>query len=103
ALIYEEKDALYSIGVDRSRDQQFIFAGSFSSRTTEFRFLPASDPNGEWRLIAPRRNEVRYYPEHRDNLFYIRTNDGAKEFRVVTAPVTSPDATHWQEFIQTAP
>ena len=54
-------------------------------------------------MITPRRNEIKYFPEHRDGIFYIRTNEGAKEFRVVTAPVATPEAAHWREFIPTKP
>jgi len=98
-MIYEEKDELFNVGIDRSRDRKFLFIGIGSSRTTEFRFVAADDPKGEWRILAPRRSEVRYFPEHRDGIFYIRTNDGAKEFRVMTAPVATPEVEHWKEFI----
>lgn len=102
-LVYEEKDELFDVNVDRSRDDKFIFVGSISKRTTEYRFLPADQPKGALQLIAPRRDEIEYYPEHRDGLFYIRTNDRAKEFRVVTAPVATPDPEHWQEFLPMRP
>jgi oligopeptidase B len=98
ALIYEEKDELFEVGIGRSHDRKFLFAGSASSRTTEFRFLPADHPKGEFQLIAPRRDEIEYYPEHRDGLFYLRTNDGAKEFRVMAAPVATPGVEHWKQF-----
>ncbi len=102
-LLYEEKDELFEIAVDRSRDSKIIFLGSESSRTTEFRFVAADKPNADWQVLAPRRNEIKYYPEHRDGIFYIRTNDGAKEFRVVTAPVATPGPEQWKEFIPAAP
>ncbi|MDQ6764519.1 MAG: S9 family peptidase [Verrucomicrobiota bacterium] len=98
-LIYEEKDELFGVGIERSRDGKILFAGSVSSRTTEFRFLAADHPSGDWRVLAPRRNEIKYFPEHRDGTFYLRTNDLAKEFRVVTAPLENPDAEHWKELI----
>ncbi|MFL6539579.1 MAG: oligopeptidase B, partial [Chthoniobacterales bacterium] len=99
SMLYEEKDELFNIEVGRSRDRQILFLGIGSSRTTEFRFVAADKPTGEWQVLAPRRNEIKYFPEHRGDLFYIRTNDGAKEFRVVTAPVASPGVEHWKEFI----
>jgi oligopeptidase B len=45
------------------------------------------------------RDEIKYFAEHRGGQFYIRTNDGAKEFRVVAAPVASPGVENWKEFI----
>ena len=102
-LLYEEKDELFGLGIGRTRDDKFLFLGAASSRTTEYRFLPADQPKGEWTMLAPRRDEIKYFPEHRDGLFYIRTNDGAKEFRVVTAPVATPGVEHWKEFLPSQP
>jgi oligopeptidase B len=101
--IYEEKDELFNVGVGRSRDGKYIFFGAASSRTSEYRFLSADKPDDESKLIAPRRDEIEYYPECRDGLLYLRTNDGAKEFRVVTAPMETPGVEHWKEFIPTRP
>ncbi len=99
ALIFEEKDELFDVGIERSHDGKYLFAGSVSKRSSEFRFLAADQPKGEFTIIAPRREEIEYYPEHRDGVFYLRTNDGAKEYRVVTAPVATPGVEHWKEFI----
>jgi oligopeptidase B len=98
-LIYEEKDPLFQIGVERSSDQSAIFLLSGSSRTTEARFLPANQPKADFRLIAKRRNEIKYYPDLRDGIFYIRTNDGAQEYKLVTAPRDQSDAKAWKLFL----
>ena len=49
-------------------------------------------------MIAPRDDEQEYYVDHRHGLFYIRTNDLGKNFRVVTAPVEMA-ARSWKELI----
>lgn len=98
-LVFQEKDELFEAEVGRSRDGKYLFVGAASSRTTEWRFVSADEPKNKPQLIEPRRNEIEYYPEYRDDLFYLRTNDGAKEFRVVTTPVATPGRAHWQEFI----
>ncbi|HAF24486.1 MAG TPA: oligopeptidase B, partial [Blastocatellia bacterium] len=41
--------------------------------------------------------------DHRGDLFYIRTNKGAKNFRVVTAPVSDPAQQNWKELIAHRP
>lgn len=102
-LVYEDKDELFRVGVGRSHDGKYIFVGSASSRTTEFRLLSSADPSGTFALIAPRRDEIKYYPEHRDGQLYITTNDGAPEFRVVTAPVATPGLDHWKDFLPGRP
>ena len=98
-LVYEEKDELFDIGVDRTRDKAVILLGAFSKTSTEYRYLPANDANAAWKIILPRQAEHEYDVDHRGDLFYIRTNKGAKNFRVVTAPVSDPAEKNWKEFI----
>jgi oligopeptidase B len=76
---------------------------SGSHTANEVRFLPADEPNGDFRLIAPRVDDQEYYPDHRDGIFYIRTNDTGKNFRVVAAPVATPGRDHWQELVPLDP
>ncbi len=94
-VVYEEKDELYRLGIRRSRDRKYLFAVSSSSLTTEVRYLPADTPNGSFQVILPREEKHEYHVDHRDGLFWIRTNKDAKGFRVVTAPVANPD--EWTE------
>src|SRR6266478_1094314 len=98
-LLYEEKDELFDIGVGRSRDKAVIFLQSTSKTSGEVRYLPADSPDGVWKVILPRQLEHEYDVDHRGNLFYIRTNKGAKNFRIVTAPVSDPSEKNWKEFV----
>ncbi len=102
-LVYEEKDELFDIGVQRSRDKAVIMLGAFSKTSTEFRYIPADNLNAEWKTIIPRQADHEYDVDHRGNLFYIRTNKGAKNFRVVTAPVSDPSEKSWKEFVAHRP
>ncbi|MGZ5480655.1 MAG: S9 family peptidase [Pyrinomonadaceae bacterium] len=102
-LIYEEKDELFDIGVGKSRDKAVLFLGSYSKTSTEGRYIPANNPNAEWKIIIPRQKDHEYDVDHRNGLFYIRTNKGAKNFRVVTAPVSDPSEKNWKEFVAHRP
>lgn len=102
-LIYEEKDELFDISVQRTRDKAVILLGAFSKTSTEFRYIPASDPNATWKMIAPRQADHEYDVDHRGDLFYIRTNKGATNFRVVTAPVSDPAEKNWKELFAHRP
>jgi oligopeptidase B len=102
-LLYEEKDGLYNLEARRSRDKAYVFALSESSNTCEVRYLPGDRPNDDWRVVLPREDGHRYYVDHRDGLFYLRTNKDAKNFRVVTAPVADPGPKNWKEFIAHRP
>jgi len=102
-LIYDEKDELFDIGVQRSRDKAVIMLGAFSKTSTEFQYIPASDPNAAWKTILTRQADHEYDVDHRGDLFYIRTNKGAKNFRVVTAPVSDPAEKNWKELVAHRP
>jgi oligopeptidase B len=98
-LILEEKDELFDLTTRRSRDRAVILVGSESKTSTEWRFLPAGSPAGELSVISPREADHEYNVDHRGELFYIRTNKGAKNFRVVTAPVSNPAQQNWKELV----
>jgi oligopeptidase B len=102
-LLYDEKDELFDIGVGRSRDKAVIFLQSSSKTSYETRFIPANNPSAEWKVILPREADHEYDVDHRGDLFYIRTNKGAKNFRVVTAPVSDPSEKNWKEFVAHRP
>jgi oligopeptidase B len=102
-LVFEEKDELFDIGTGRSRDKAVILLGSESKTSTEWRYLPANKPTAELTIISPREADHEYNVDHRGDLFYIRTNKGAKNFRVVTAPVANPGQANWKELIAHRP
>src|SRR5207244_3071373 len=54
ALVLEEKDELFRLGVERSRDKKFVFAQYESETSSEWRFLPSGEPAGEFKTILAR-------------------------------------------------
>ena len=98
-LIYEEEDERFNIGVGKTRSGTYLVLESGSHTTSEARYLDASHPAGEWKLIAPRQQDVEYYVDHRGEEFYIRTNDAGRNFRLATAPVGSPGKANWKEIV----
>jgi len=102
-LLYQEDDALYDIYLAKTRSDGFILFGSASSTTSECRVIPADQPLTAPRLVEPRQEDIEYYVDHRGDTFYIRTNQDAKNFKIVTAPVATPDASHWTELLAHRP
>ena len=98
-LLYDEKDETYDIGLGKSRDKKFLFLHIESKDTTEFRYLPAHQPDAHFAVFLPRRSKHRYYVDHREGLFYIRTNKNNRDFEVMTAPVSDPTERNWSSFI----
>ena len=50
-------------------------------------------------MISPREDEHEYSIDHRNGLWFIRTNDRGRNFRLVTAPVATPGRENWTELI----
>jgi oligopeptidase B len=98
-LVYEEKDERFHAGIGRTRSRTWLILSSESHTTSERRVLKADAPAGEWTLVAPREQDHEYDVDHRGDLFYIRTNSGGRNFRLVTAPVASPGRASWKEIV----
>ena len=102
-LVYEEPDELFDIAVSRTRDRKFILLEAASKTSTEMRYIAAAKPLGPFSLMQRREPNHEYDAEHGGQLFYIRTNKGATNFRVVTAPDTDPQESNWKELIAHRP
>lgn len=98
-LVYQDNDERFNLGAGRTRDGRYIVMESASHITTEAWFLPADKPEESFRIIAPRQDDHEYSIDHRNGLWYIRTNDKGRNFRLVTAPVESPGRENWTERI----
>jgi oligopeptidase B len=101
-LVYQEDDEKFNVGVGLSRSKRYLWIGSASSLTSEFRVLDAATATGEFTVVAPRRQGVEYDVEHQvlpdgSERFLILHNDGALNFELAQAPVTSP--TEWTPLI----
>ena len=102
-LLYEEKDGLFDVSAARSLDKQIIFVGSYARTSREFRYLRAGDPTGSLQLVLPREEGHEFEVDHYKGEFYITTNRGAKNFRVVTAPLADASEKNWKPFIDHDP
>ena len=98
-LVYQDDDERFNLAAGRTRDGKYIILESASHITTESWFLPADQPEGAFTLIAAREDDHEYSIDHRSGLWFIRTNDKGRNFRLVTAPVATPGRAHWTERI----
>jgi oligopeptidase B len=98
-LVYEETDPTFSAYVWKTRSERYILIHSEQTLASEMRYLDADNPQGEFRVIAPRERGVEYSADHVGNRFIIRTNLEAENFRLMAAPVTSPGRANWRELI----
>ena len=98
-LLYEEKDGTFNIFGNRTRSKRFLTLVSASSTSTEVRFLAANDPNGEWKVLAPRKEDRELSVDHHGDHFFIQLNDQGPNFRLVKTPVNAVDEKNWVEVV----
>lgn len=99
-LIYQEDDVTFSVGVSKTKSDSFILIRSDQTMSTEYRYLSADDPNGEFQLIQPRERGLEYSVDHYGSDFYIRTNLDAENFKLVKTPVSATTKENWETVIE---
>jgi oligopeptidase B len=97
--LYFEQDETYFLSFHKTRDDLYLLVELHSTLTTEAYYLSADGSDEELKLIAPRRQGVEYYPAHHKGIFFILTNENAKNFKLVRAPLQNPGPENWQEVI----
>ena len=98
-LVYEETDETFSTSVFKTKSKRYLMITSHQTVSTEYRYLDANDPLGEFQVLVPRERDHEYDVDHYEDAFYIRTNFRAKNFRLMTTTVGKPAKEHWQEMI----
>jgi oligopeptidase B len=98
-LVYQDDDERFNVGAGRTRDGKFIVMESSSHTASESWALPANEPEGAFTVICAREDEHEYSIDHRNDMWFIRTNDKGRNFRLVTAPVAAPQRENWIERI----
>jgi oligopeptidase B len=101
--LYEEKDELFDVAAARSLDRKVVFLASVAKTSREFRYLRADEPTSALKIVLPREAGHEFDVDHYNGEFYIVTNRGATNFRVVTAPMSDPSEKNWKPFIDHDP
>lgn len=99
-LIYEEKDAGFFMNVSGSSLNDYAFITIQDHETSEVWLIPANNPQAKPRLVAARETGIEYNLCEGGDVFYILTNiDGAKDFKIMSAPVHAPQKQNWTEVV----
>ncbi|MEN8144736.1 MAG: S9 family peptidase [Gemmatimonadota bacterium] len=102
-LVYEEHDEAYTCWVFKTRSQGFLMIGSHQTVATEYRFLPADTPQGEFQLFLERQRNHEYHLDHAGSHFYVRTNLDAPDFRLARTSCEPSEPAQWEEVIPARP
>ena len=99
-LMYEEKDETAYVSIDKSKSDEYIFLTHGYTQNVETHYIRSSDPKGSFTLLKAREKDFFYEIDHYGEHFYIKTNkDGAKNFKIMKAPVANPTVQNWMDVI----
>ena len=102
-LVFEEADERFEVSVELSKSERFIFITSASHVTSEVWVVPSDDPEAKPVVVEPRRDGIEYSIDHQEDRFLILTDDGARNFRLMTAPISAPGRASWTEVVPERP
>ena len=103
--VFREDDERFFLGVGRTRSGRFVLIDVESKLTSETWFIPTDNAELPPAVIAPREHEHEYTVDHHEHAdlgdrFLIVTNsEGARNFRLVAAPVNAPGPANWDELV----
>lgn len=103
-LVYEEKDPGFFMSVGGSLLDDVIYIDIHDHETSEYRLLSTKDLTAEPKLVAERVVGLEYEMTEGGDVFYILTNaDGAKDFKIMEAPVGAPGKENWRDLVPHKP
>ncbi|MBB6092730.1 oligopeptidase B [Povalibacter uvarum] len=88
-VVYEEPDESFGLAVERSKSERYVFIGSESTTSSEWRFAAADDLGTTFEVFAPREEDHEYQVDHLDDRFFVRSNWKAQNFCVAAVGVAS--------------
>ncbi|MCP4570549.1 MAG: S9 family peptidase [FCB group bacterium] len=98
-MVFHEPDEVYSVYLTEPLSREYLFLEVYSIAATEYHYLDANDPTGEFRVIEPRRDNIEYFVGHRGNYFYIMTNEDATNFKLMKTFIKKPARRYWKSVI----
>ncbi|MEM9835987.1 MAG: S9 family peptidase [Bacteroidota bacterium] len=98
-VIFQEDDATFSCFVYKTKSDKYLVIGSYQTLSTEYKILEADNPTGEFRMFQPRERGLEYSIAHYNDVFYIRTNYQAKNFRLMRTKEATTTKENWSEVI----
>jgi len=98
-LVFEEGDEAFSTWIFKTKSRKYLMIVSSQTLSQEYRYLDADDSYGEFKMFLSRERDHEYHVAHFDNRFLIRSNDRAKNFRLMAAPLEHTGRENWQEIV----
>jgi oligopeptidase B len=104
ALIYEEADPGFFVGIGRTQSGRFLVVDCHDHQTSEVWLLDLEADDAALTCVAQRDVGHEYSVEHQGDRLVILTNaDGAEDFKIVDAPIASPGKAQWTDLVAHEP
>src|SRR5262245_11764351 len=98
-LVYQEDDETFGVYIVKTKSKRFLMIVAAQTLSHEYRYLDADQPTGNFTVFLPRQRQHEYHLDHFQDRFIIRTNSGAKNFRLMETPILQPGQEHWREIL----
>ncbi len=96
AVLFQEDDPMFEVALSLSKSRAYALVETSSETTSEYRILDLADPNAKLAIFQPRTPGLRYWVQHGGGTFYIRTNLGAPDFRMMRAEPGKTGVGDWE-------
>jgi oligopeptidase B len=99
-LVHHEQDAAYYVSLAAAKSRRYIVIALDATTTSEARLIDADRPASAPRVFLPRAKDHLYELDHLGTRFVVRTNEGAKNFRLVEIPAgKQASRAAWKELV----
>ncbi|EDO35683.1 predicted protein [Nematostella vectensis] len=102
-LVFEEKHERYYLDISSTKDRTYLTINSNAKTTSEVCLINLQDGSFAYHPLYHREVNTEYYIEHRNEDFFILSNDQGKNYRVVRVPHSDPSKEKWKDLIPVQP
>ncbi|KAA5825633.1 S9 family peptidase [Algibacter amylolyticus] len=99
-VVFHEKDETFNTFIYKTKSKKYLVIGSSSTLSSEYRFLNADTPDGDFKIFQKRTKDLEYNIAHYNESFYIISNiDNATNFKISTCNETNTGKAFWKDVI----
>lgn len=97
-LVYQEHDAGFFVGLDRTESNRYILISAHDHTTTEVHILDAHNPHNKVKLFQARSKDIEYSISDHNEYWYVTTNiDDCEDYKLMRTPIDQTQREHWQD------
>jgi len=97
--VFFEGDETYELGIAKTTTEKYIFIRTGATLSTEYRVIDADKPDAEPKVFYPRQPKLEYDVEDGGDLFYVLSNDNARNFKLSICAPDKTDKAFWTDLV----